>query len=115
MATEVTAINAASKALAVLLQAYVQDLAVGTVVKFYPIPSGCNGVALNSGDFPVDSGFGAADDGTLRTRAIYTVKKAGNSSPQVTNMLYSFDGLELGYWPLFFKVSEDASEVLTDA
>jgi len=110
MAGATTTINAASKALAVALQDYLDGLNAGTVVKFVPVPGWINGVALDTGDFP--KGFGTAGDATRLVRVSYTIRK---NSDAAANMIYDFPGVELGRWPLFWKIVASGSESLADS
>jgi hypothetical protein len=108
MAGATTTINAASTALAVALQDYLDGLAAGTKVIFTFAPLNANGTALDTGDFPC--GFGTAGSAANFNQYIYTIKKVNSSD----NMLYCLDGMakELGCIPLFWKITASGSTSL---
>jgi hypothetical protein len=111
MAGATTTVNAASKALAVAMQDYLDGLNAGVVVKFIPVPGNLNGTALNSGDFPV--GFGTGDVANGLAVYYHTIRKTNTAAD---NMIYSIDGLpKLGYLPIYWKIAAANSMSLADA
>jgi len=115
MAGATTTINAASKALAVAFQDYVDGLAAGTVIKIVFVPGNLNGVALSGSspnqDFP--AGFLTTDTAEKCDRYYHVIGKANDAA---ANMIYSVNGMEsMGRLPLFWKIAAANSESLADA
>lgn len=103
-----TTINAATTALAVAWDDYLNDLNAGTKLKIIFCPGNINGVDLATGEIPR---FGTANTGERLDRYVHTIKK---STDAVSN-LYSINGLELGRVPLFWKVAAVTSESLAES